>query len=92
MQATRAEDGTASQEDTVDLGIVVKIATAVLHEAYPSVLVAHDGGAKFVGSGANDRADNSIQSGAVAAGGKYSKAHILQLTPDGPRPHRAGCL
>ncbi len=92
VQATRAEDGTASQEDTVDLGIVVKIATAVLHEAYPSVLVAHDGGAKFVGSGANDRADNSIQSGAVAAGGKYSKAHILQLTPDGPRPHRAGCL
>ena len=80
MQTTGTQNGSTTQQDAIDLGIVIKISPAIFHQAYPTVFVAHDSGTEFVGSGANNRADNSIQAGAIAAGGKYSKAHEFQLT------------
>ena len=84
VQAAGTEDGTAAQEDTVDFRIIIEVTAVVFHETNPTVLVADDGVAELVGGGAHDGANNGIETGAIATGGKYCKAHSFQLTALAP--------
>ena len=60
VQAPGTQDGSTAQEDAVNVFIVIELDASVGQQALPTILIANNGGAEFIGGGSDDSPDDGI--------------------------------